>query len=123
VGGRAGAAGGWSGGEWRGDRAQGERGVGGGAYGAGGDARGTGERGGYARRDDWRPPGTPRVEPLHAAQSVGGFSVGQNVRHAKFGEGVILKLEGTGADARARINFGAAGTKELLLGMAKLSAA
>jgi DNA helicase-2/ATP-dependent DNA helicase PcrA len=58
-----------------------------------------------------------RSQPTH------GFRIGQSVRHAKFGEGVILKLEGTGTDARARINFGAAGTKELLIGMAKLSAA
>jgi len=112
VGGRAAAdwSGGGGSGAWRG----GER---------GGDVRGHGERGATSRRDDWRPPGSLREEPLHTAQSVGGFSVGQTVRHAKFGEGVILKLEGTGTDARARINFGAAGTKELLIGMAKLSAA
>ena len=112
VGGRAAAdwSGGGGSGAWRG----GER---------GGDVRSHGERGATSRRDDWRPPGSLREEPLHTAQSVGGFSVGQTVRHAKFGEGVILKLEGTGTDARARINFGAAGTKELLIGMAKLSAA
>jgi len=45
------------------------------------------------------------------------------VRHARFGEGVIIKLEGSGNDARAKINFGAQGIKELLLSIAKLETA
>jgi len=45
------------------------------------------------------------------------------VRHARFGEGVIVRLEGSGTDARARINFGAQGVKELLLSIAKLETA
>jgi DNA helicase-2/ATP-dependent DNA helicase PcrA len=45
------------------------------------------------------------------------------VRHARFGEGVIVKLEGSGNNARARINFGAQGIKELLLAIAKLEPA
>lgn len=52
-----------------------------------------------------------------------GFYIGQNVRHAKFGEGVIVNLEGRGTDARAQISFGRAGTKWLALGVAKLEAA
>jgi DNA helicase-2/ATP-dependent DNA helicase PcrA len=57
------------------------------------------------------------------SQSLHGFRVGQSVRHARFGDGVIIKLEGTGDDARARINFGPQGVKELLLSIAKLQAA
>jgi len=53
----------------------------------------------------------------------GGWRIGQGVRHAKFGEGVIVNLEGGGADARAQINFGGAGMKWLALAVAKLEAA
>jgi len=52
-----------------------------------------------------------------------GYRIGQTVRHARFGEGVIVRLEGTGSDARAKINFGAQGIKELLLAIAKLETA
>jgi DNA helicase-2/ATP-dependent DNA helicase PcrA len=45
------------------------------------------------------------------------------VRHARLGEGVIIRLEGSGTDARAKINFGHQGIKELLLSIAKLDAA
>jgi DNA helicase-2/ATP-dependent DNA helicase PcrA len=49
-----------------------------------------------------------------------GFRIGQSVLHAKFGEGVIIKLEGSGSDARAQINFGKEGVKTLALGIAKI---
>jgi DNA helicase-2/ATP-dependent DNA helicase PcrA len=52
----------------------------------------------------------------------GGFSIGQNVMHAKFGLGVIINAEGGGADARVQINFGNAGVKWLALSVAKLEA-
>jgi DNA helicase-2/ATP-dependent DNA helicase PcrA len=42
------------------------------------------------------------------------------VAHAKFGEGVIVNIEGSGNNARAQINFGAAGMKVLDLSIAKL---
>ena len=45
------------------------------------------------------------------------------VRHARFGQGVIIAAEGSGSDARAQINFGDAGVKWLLLAVAKLEAA
>jgi len=51
-----------------------------------------------------------------------GWRIGQNVRHAKFGEGVIVNLEGSGADARVQINFGRHGLKLLSLGVVKLEA-
>ncbi|MGE5336306.1 MAG: UvrD-helicase domain-containing protein [Gemmatimonadota bacterium] len=57
------------------------------------------------------------------AESRNGYRIGQTVRHARFGEGVIIKLEGSGTDARAKINFGPQGIKELLLSIAKLDAA
>lgn len=61
--------------------------------------------------------------PSATTQTLYGFRVGQSVRHARFGEGVIIKLEGSGTDARAKINFGPQGMKELALGIAKLDAA
>ena len=54
------------------------------------------------------------------SEEVVGLRIGQGVRHAKFGEGVVVRLQGSGSDARAQINFGAFGVKELLLAVAKL---
>ena len=51
------------------------------------------------------------------------WRVGQNVVHAKFGVGVIVNCEGSGADARVEVKFGRAGTKWLLLEYAKLAPA
>ena len=50
-----------------------------------------------------------------------GLRSGQNVFHNKFGEGVIVTLEGVGEDARAQINFGRHGMKWLALAVAKLT--
>ncbi len=50
-----------------------------------------------------------------------GLRAGQSVFHGKFGEGVVLTLEGRGADARAQINFGRHGVKWLALAIAKLT--
>ena len=58
--------------------------------------------------------------PSSAGQGT-GLRTGQAVFHGKFGEGVVLTLEGRGADARAQINFGRHGTKWLALGIAKLT--
>ena len=50
-----------------------------------------------------------------------GFRAGQSVHHAKFGDGVIVKLEGSGEDTRAYVNFGGSfGIKCLALNVAKL---
>jgi DNA helicase II / ATP-dependent DNA helicase PcrA len=50
------------------------------------------------------------------------FKLGQRVGHAKFGEGVVLQLEGEGAQERAQINFKQAGVKWLMLSYAQLEA-
>jgi DNA helicase-2/ATP-dependent DNA helicase PcrA len=49
-----------------------------------------------------------------------GWRIGENVHHAKFGDGVIVNIEGSGTQARAHINFGRNGMKLLDLGIAKL---
>ena len=53
----------------------------------------------------------------------GGFHIGQNVMHGKFGLGVIVNAEGSGMDARVQVNFGHAGMKWLALSVAKLTPA
>lgn len=50
------------------------------------------------------------------------FFLGQRVLHQKFGEGVILNVEGQGASARVQVNFDDEGSKWLVLQFAKLEA-
>jgi DNA helicase II / ATP-dependent DNA helicase PcrA len=64
----------------------------------------------------------PRAAYAQRASGGSGWRIGQSVRHAKFGEGIIVNLEGGGQDARAQINFGTAGMKWLALSIAKLEA-
>ncbi|MDR1063617.1 MAG: UvrD-helicase domain-containing protein [Azoarcus sp.] len=52
-----------------------------------------------------------------------GLRIGQNVRHPRFGLGVILAAEGAGSEAKVQVNFGDAGVKWLFLSLAKLEAA
>ena len=71
-------------------------------------------------------PAAPSQPPMPAAMAskagaAHGLRVGQGVFHTKFGEGVILTLEGSGPDARAQVNFGRHGPKWLALGVAKLT--
>jgi DNA helicase-2/ATP-dependent DNA helicase PcrA len=46
--------------------------------------------------------------------------LGQRVRHGKFGDGVVLNLEGQGTHARVQVNFERQGTKWLMLSYANL---
>ena len=62
----------------------------------------------------------PPVPPQKNA-TVHGLKVGSEVFHAKFGEGRVQMLEGTGDDARAQINFTRHGVKWLALSVAKLT--
>ena len=55
-----------------------------------------------------------------AAAENGRFRLGQRVRHAKFGEGVILNLEGAGGHRRVQVNFEQAGCKWLVMAYANL---
>jgi DNA helicase-2/ATP-dependent DNA helicase PcrA len=68
---------------------------------------------------------TTQPFPLKKAVSreVGGFRIGQNVVHPKFGSGVIVDAEGQGTDARVQVNFGSQGVKWLAVAVAKLQAA
>src|SRR3989454_8701981 len=57
------------------------------------------------------------------ARDTGGFRIGQNVVHPKFGSGVIVDAEGQGSEARVQVNFGNLGVKWLAVSVAKLQAA
>jgi len=46
--------------------------------------------------------------------------MGSRVRHAKFGDGVVLNFEGSGPQARIQVNFERQGTKWLMLSYANL---
>lgn len=77
------------------------------------------------RREDAEAYATSRVNaPRQPSRDLGGLRVGQQVRHAKFGTGVIVSAEGSGQDARVQVNFGSGGgMKWLALSVAKLEAA
>ncbi|MBK4734729.1 UvrD-helicase domain-containing protein [Noviherbaspirillum pedocola] len=63
---------------------------------------------------------TPSKQPALASSTELGWRIGQTVLHQKFGEGVIVNIEGGGGNARASINFGPNGMKLLDLTIAKL---
>ncbi|MGB2748240.1 MAG: hypothetical protein WBC34_08565 [Thiofilum sp.] len=65
----------------------------------------------------YRTPPTKSILPQAQAD---GYRVGQRVRHAKFGEGVITNAEGSGQSARVQVSFRKEGSKWLVLGYANL---
>jgi DNA helicase-2/ATP-dependent DNA helicase PcrA len=106
-----------------------------------GDGRRTSGRASYrsdggGRRQGWQPwsermadAGRERI--VDAALSAGrraastgaetmGLRIGDDVRHAKFGEGVILLIEGDGDKAEAVVRFPDVGEKRLLLAWSPL---
>ena len=77
------------------------------------------------RPSSTRPHGATRAARLRAARRrrrAPAWRIGQSVRHAKFGVGVIIDAEGRGNDARVQVNFRDAGVKWLALEYAKLEA-
>ncbi len=54
------------------------------------------------------------------AQNDSGFTLGQRVRHAKFGEGTIINLEGSGEHSRLQVAFQGQGIKWLVAAYARL---
>ena len=55
--------------------------------------------------------------------AAGSLSLGSQVRHPSFGLGVVVSIEGQGANARLQINFEGVGPKWLVMGYAKLDPA
>jgi DNA helicase-2/ATP-dependent DNA helicase PcrA len=67
------------------------------------------------------PTAPARVSDVHDRGPA--WRIGQSVRHAKFGVGIIVDAEGRGGDARVQVNFRNSGVKWLALEYAKLEAA
>ncbi len=61
----------------------------------------------------------PKGPELRGADQL-GLQVGDDVRHATWGEGVIIDVEGSGEKAEAVVNFPNVGEKRLLLSWAPL---
>jgi DNA helicase-2/ATP-dependent DNA helicase PcrA len=59
----------------------------------------------------------PKIQSL---QIEGKYKLGQCVSHAKFGEGIVLQMEGGGAQERVQIKFKQVGVKWLMLAYAQL---
>ncbi|MDR3338641.1 MAG: UvrD-helicase domain-containing protein [Candidatus Symbiothrix sp.] len=52
-------------------------------------------------------------------QSIGNLSVGNSIRHERFGQGKIIELTGENENAKASVEFDSFGRKQLLLKFAK----
>ncbi|MCU7959296.1 MAG: DNA helicase II [gamma proteobacterium symbiont of Bathyaustriella thionipta] len=70
-----------------------------------------------ARPQISRPVYNHTATPAHDS----AYRLGQRVSHSKFGEGVVLNTEGSGAQARVQVNFASAGSKWLVISYAKLT--
>jgi len=55
-----------------------------------------------------------------ADDEEGDVYIGQRVTHKKFGEGMVIDIEGTGARARVQVNFDYNGSRWLMLNVANL---
>ncbi|MEG3755955.1 DNA helicase II [Psychromonas arctica] len=64
----------------------------------------------------------PKVQQpkLAITQDIQGFKLGQQVRHAKFGEGTITAQEGSGENSRLQVHFVGVGSKWLMTTYARL---
>jgi DNA helicase-2/ATP-dependent DNA helicase PcrA len=67
-------------------------------------------------------PGSARGAADSTLQEAigGGMRLGSRVRHGKFGEGIVLTVEGQGPHARIQVNFERQGSKWLMLQYANL---
>ncbi|MDO8440145.1 MAG: 3'-5' exonuclease [Polaromonas sp.] len=101
-------------------------------FGTGGGWQGAGNSGAGGARGDWaasafssRNSSAERFSnppvPVQRNAPAHGLKSGMEVFHAKFGEGKVLMIEGSGDDARAQINFTRHGVKWLALSVAKLT--
>ncbi|BBP46976.1 DNA helicase [Thiosulfatimonas sediminis] len=66
-----------------------------------------------------------KVQPsqqMNSASRVNetGYTVGDRVSHAKFGDGIVLNYEGSGEHARIQVNFSEFGSKWLVMAYARL---
>ena len=67
-----------------------------------------------------KPPSGYKPPADFAPSDTSALKEGMKVEHPKFGYGTVMQMDMSGADRKARINFGSAGEKTLLLSFAKL---
>lgn len=60
-------------------------------------------------------------KPAFASSAASSLSEGCRIEHQRFGIGTVLKIEGTGENTKATVEFQNAGTKQLLLKFAKFT--
>ena len=60
-------------------------------------------------------------KPAFASSAAGSLTEGCRIEHQRFGIGTVLKIEGTGENTKATVEFQNAGTKQLLLKFAKFT--
>ncbi len=58
--------------------------------------------------------------PQQPRKDTSGFAVGVRVRHARFGDGVVTAMRGTGGNVIVTVNFEKAGNKDLAAALAPL---
>jgi len=67
------------------------------------------------------PAGKRSFRTIPSAAEEAGLKLGQSVNHAKFGQGVVLAVEGNGAHTRVQVKFAEQGSKWLVLAYANLT--
>ncbi|SDC33708.1 ATP-dependent DNA helicase PcrA [Sanguibacter gelidistatuariae] len=82
--------------------------------------------GGSSGAGSWKKPAEPASPSFgsgggKAEGDIPSLSVGDRVTHDSFGLGTVVSVEGSGAKAVAKIDFGADGTKRLLLRFAPVT--
>ena len=85
------------------------------------EGRWGGNQGDSWNRDVRQAVGQGSAEVVRKSEPGHGLKKGMRVFHTKFGEGTVQMLEGSGADAKAQINFSRHGVKWLALSVAKLT--
>ena len=73
------------------------------------------------RTAGYKPVHTPKAETQEQGTPISGVKEGNLIEHQRFGVGKVLKVEGTGENTKATVEFKNAGTKQLLLKFAKFN--
>ncbi|NNE73399.1 MAG: DNA helicase PcrA [Acidimicrobiales bacterium] len=87
---------------------------------SGGSGSGSSDSAWAAHREERVEAALKPRGPVPSGADQIGLRVGDDVRHQKWGEGVIIDISGTGDKAEARVRFPAVGEKHLLLSWAPL---
>ncbi len=64
---------------------------------------------------------TDNTNIFQSSDSTDSLTAGRTVSHTKFGQGIIIQIEGRGPDARVQVNFENVGIKWLIASYAKLT--